>query len=687
MRKSTALLLFLGLSLLFHLQATAQQNNGRTAITSSAPDLLTLRSKVDTGNYGYITLQGTGLDKLAGVRVVRGSKAQPGWAIDRIRVAPLQRTKDAEKTHLSDTVMAVYKVRPTMKPEPGQYELQLSIEGKWVDVACQIQVKAPRLNKPLAVKPKLPGGVSSAKMPGSITTKRDDEFSDNILQATIKRPIQERFEEEIEKKMMDESFSTVEVLDYYPKEMGQVDGTIVIIGSKLDSIKSLKIGNTVLSKRPMKKLSIGGKQKYVYFTGYQPLTGSLKIVKPIRTGKVIANVEQVLEANYRLVDRSAMVPVLKIEQVRASVTGDSVIYPFQRFRIRVRIDHVPGNYITDSELRMVINNKFVPIGGLNIVYDETFLDSNYIFYGNTLYMSFTDRAFAESAYTTTLTLVTHDLNKTGFGRSRQFPIRFPLGAPVPYVINDTYSLKSKLNFRKCYSWGATSGMSYGSPFTEEDDISVGLLERDNDLTFRITSGPLGSQAVWVSQPVLLKDGWSLESITFDVNRVSPDNSIKTHVPGGGENNLLYLLQVPDAVEVRTSGSSGNTLVIGPLFDLNRTVTVPYYAAADKFTGDLMFSVDPNVIDCEGSFYNNLELWSGAGRGVFIRPMVVDLEAESTLLNDHRITFTLKKLVLKGPPGQDVESAMSSDYFGLPEWWIVKDCRGQDINPVRFHRQE
>ena len=79
--------------------------------------------------------------------------------------------------------------------------------------------------------------------------------------------------------------------------------------------------------------------------------------------------------------------------------------------------------------------------------------------------------------------------------------------------------------------------------------------------------------------------------------------------------------------------------------------------------------------------------SGEGRGGVRRRTGGGPDGGGTRSNEPRTTFTLKKLVLKGPPGQDVESAMSSDYFGLPEWWIVKDCRGQDINPVRFHRQE
>ncbi|MBK7886556.1 MAG: hypothetical protein IPJ86_04410 [Bacteroidetes bacterium] len=637
-------------------------------IRQTVPMEIQLLNIPDTGNYSYITLMGTNLDKISDLRISKNKVIEKGIKAEKLNFKKYLNPKDkASSQSRSPDKYLVIKINPISKLTYGEYILEVYANGKWIDTNCKINVK-----ERLADKIKLSSSIKSS-------IKDNFKFRQNEL-IEIKRAMSAIEKQEIKinssiiKKSesvasnikIDTSFITAEIFDYYPKEKAQLDGYIVIIGKNLDSIKEMKIGDVRISKQPEKKLVEGSYQKYIYFTGYSALSGKLILTIPQKIGFKVVYYDQTLENNYQLVDRNQMNPTVKLVRVYPwySRYNDRNTYPYQIVSLHLKVENVPGNYFSENEVSVIKYNRFINNEIARFDVDEVFLDTNHLFYGNTFDIYIIEKSTSESSLNVSLKFKFKDTHKSGFGSYKTISYAHPLAPRVIYTIEDTYSLFSKLNFGQVFNFGTGSGTSEGpNPFSSDDDIRVGLMELDNDFAFKIASGPLGTQAVWKSDAILLNDGWSVEAITFDATREKPDNTIKTYFPGGANGSLLYTLMV------------GQT-------NLGRDVDIPFFATDNTFDDNLMFSIDKTVEACDGTILEN-ELVNSSS-DIFLRPILVDLRADQTGYNDHRITVKIKRIVLKGPPNRNISEAFSPNYIGSYFNYWLGGCSNNTIVPVHFY---
>ena len=95
----------------------------------------------------------------------------------------------------------------------------------------------------------------------------------------------------------------------------------------------------------------------------------------------------------------------------------------------------------------------------------------------------------------------------------------------------------------------------------------------------------------------------------------------------------------------------------------------------------MMYIDPKVEGCDGDIYLDVSKKSTTW---MLRPIVVNLYAEATVLNDHVIVFTLESISLKGPANRDPMEAFefgTSVVNGTLNWEIIQNCNGYDLIPV------
>ncbi|MBK9321058.1 MAG: hypothetical protein IPM91_21160 [Bacteroidetes bacterium] len=388
-------------------------------IKQTVPMEIQLLNIPDTGNYSYITLMGTNLDKISDLRISKNKVIEKGIKAEKLNFKKYLNPKDkASSQSRSPDKYLVIKINPISKLTYGEYILEVYANGKWIDTNCKINVKerlADRIKLSSSIKSSIKDNFKlrqneliEIKRAMSAIEKQEIKINSSIIKKS---------ESVASNIKTDPSFITAEIFDYYPKEKAQLDGYIVIIGKNLDSIKEMKIGDVRISKQPEKKLVEGSYQKYIYFTGYSALSGKLILTIPQKIGFKVVYYDQTLENNYQLVDRNQMNPTVKLVRVYPwySRYNDRNTYPYQIVSLHLKVENVPGNYFSENEVSVIKYNRFINNEIARFDVDDVFLDTNHLFYGNTFDIYIIEKSTSESSLNVSLKFKFKDTHKSGFG--------------------------------------------------------------------------------------------------------------------------------------------------------------------------------------------------------------------------------------------------------------------------------
>lgn len=655
-------------------QLNGQVSGKLPLLLNCLPDRVAFPSHPDSGRYAFVTITGQRLGDVTGWRVSSNGVPQDGLIAQRQEVNITKPNKGTRKSLSFDpAVSCVLKLMVNGPVPNGEFALEGLVGKQWIKTPLVVVVGPPSAEA--SIKVGQPPMMAEDPLAEKLKVRNELEregATDEFLVSKATNAAMVRLQVELD-KLKENPYHTANILDYYPKEAGQLEGYLVLIGTGLDSIKDVRIGNTPLG-RVHKKLRWKGQEKYVYYFGARPLTGPLTVEKPVKIGPRVTRYQQVLEPSYSLQDRSQMEAKVEFVEIHPVNGMGTKIYPYQPATVRVRFENVPGTHFFETNDWIAFNSTTVAFQGEpRFVADEKLDDGRPIYYGNMFEVTFTCRSnhdLTKLGFNFNFTAL--DLNKAGFAHRVAQRLTYPLAERVEYVIENTASIKELLDFDLTSWWGSAEGISYGAnPFSSEDDVRVGPMEIGGDLAFRIASGPVGTRGQWTSDAIKLKEGWTVESVTYDILNVGDNDDHH------GRDAIVGLIR------------------LGQPRLLNRLIRIPASPADNsEFEPNLNFYSDRCLVGCEYSICDTASRFWYCVRGTYIpvdgdpmdlymRPLQVGLELESAWTNDHRVTFVIKTIKLHGPPGRDPTEAFEVRVYPEIKYSVAKDCSGEDRYPIQF----
>jgi hypothetical protein len=201
--------------------------------------------------------------------------------------------------------------------------------------------------------------------------------------------------------------------------------------------------------------------------------------------------------------------------------------------------------------------------------------------------------------------------------SMRSPQPLTFAARQQYRVTNTWQLAEKWNWFGSGGVTTKMGQCTGTSDFGAGKFTVGRQQSNSDLSFRIRSGPVGTDCIYSNlSSVSLPDGFKLDSADWDVSATE-----KCRV-------------------VDEDGSDG-ALPISYTFAEQPWTFAPGLADFRGFSGPLV-SGRTTLIDSANPT-NRLR--------VILRPTLVHLKCDMTAINDHQVRITLNEVTFSGPPGE------------------------------------
>lgn len=209
-----------------------------------------------------------------------------------------------------------------------------------------------------------------------------------------------------------------------------------------------------------------------------------------------------------------------------------------------------------------------------------------------------------------------------------------------YAFGNTWALRDffGFTFRKSHV-GVCSGTSGGTA----GDSTVGVFQSSDDITFRIRSGPLGTECDYASIARRLPDGFTLSKVEF-VQSEGPNNS-PTHVKmsepkhycsiDGGGGTLPDHFSAPGAGLVNLTFARGARR----LHQYDMPNPDPASMVVQGFERPLETPDDVVLLETADSLY-----------AVVVPPLFLQLSCVITPSNTEFVTVRLNRVEFTGPPG-------------------------------------
>jgi hypothetical protein len=188
-----------------------------------------------------------------------------------------------------------------------------------------------------------------------------------------------------------------------------------------------------------------------------------------------------------------------------------------------------------------------------------------------------------------------------------------------YRVTNTWQLKEKWNWFPTGDDGVTTKMGQCTGISDfgAGKFPVGRQEHNNDLSFRIRSGPAGTDCIYHHlYAVDLPDGFRLERSLW-----TPSSTAQCRV-------------------IDEDDSSDDYGVNAYSFDEQPWTFAPGLADFRGFSGPLISG--RTTLIATNNPDNRLR--------VILRPVLVHLKCNNTAINDHQVRMTLDEVTFSGPPG-------------------------------------
>jgi len=565
----------------------------------------------------------------------------------------------------------------------GEYALEIRLAKEWQRTDVKITVSIPAFNKnnlQMVTKPKV------ALIPQKVDFVKIKDSRLELSNAA----------EDVRRRRIQDAINTIPnppqpvLSDWYPKTVGAIDGTLVISGQKLDAVQSVAIGKTELKLLELRPAtSANFPDLAIYALPEAAISGDLSYRFNSKAGP---SLPVVIEAKYKTVDqfsaqwpktRATLVDIQPMLEGGANAGSSALDFNLNQGRIDAMrlaqftylLEYIPGNIFRKGDVALG-NTTFFRIGtGLsaNPVYRVVDASGNTGFEGNTLMVTFqgyvTDVSpaatlvprnisfsFKTESYLNTRS-AENDVKKLNTTATLEYnPLK-------EYIINNTRDAERLFDFKLTQSWGTTSGQSANADGSGA--VAVGEITLANDIAFRIASGPIGTKAKWASRPFTMPHGWLMAEVIWEEKRAFPGSTPKAFSIGGLIGNIGSLdpnfdCRPYDQYNSPRIGATPATPWAGPTD--SRTMRYKLSANSSSRT-ELPISYTMK----DGFVLTRNEACNVRGNSILTENMreqhvkgsLIGLEANNTLVNDHRVTFILSSLKVLGPFGKNVMDAINA----------------------------
>ncbi|MBL8840514.1 MAG: hypothetical protein JNL90_03175 [Planctomycetes bacterium] len=583
------------------------------SITSVAPARVALRA----GSESSLSIVGSALDSIEQFRIVRAGKPQPGFVI--------------ESAVATGGTVASLRVRTPADAAAGPVELEFRRKATLAGAGGAFApVKGAALEVVRRAAP--PRRVGSRAEIGR-GAKLTGGAGDRPAAAAVPVAALGGDERRVPRNVDFERLHGFDVTEFRPRERAALGATFEFRGSGLAKVEAVKLGDRVLELITRDDTRIVGR----FPGGVETIAGTLAFVIGRHTIPIATR--------YEVVDGFALLqPKVTLRHAPSPMQGpamraDGRAYDRTDYIIGFRVEQIPGNECTlrlasyrdggdgGSSSSVVANARVPEFGELNVNLNGALLAAR-----PQLTVTARDRA--------------NDLEKS---YTLELPIE--LAPRETVVVEETAKLRDSWEFEQTWSWGQTDGTSdFGAGKVEVGEVEVG-----GDLAFRIASGPFGTEAVWRSQLSKLKNGWTVESMEWSETCVAPEGQPKK------ARALTVARSLADAAVFDVGESlPGNFMRDAGIPDafaalLDHTFrSIPVVLRPHGKEGEEFVWTRPMVfLDYDEVTEGNRPIY-GLESSHWLRSMAIALKAETTLLNDHRVTVRLERITFRKPPGEPLE---------------------------------
>jgi hypothetical protein len=413
---------------------------------------------------------------------------------------------------------------------------------------------------------------------------------------------------------------TAVVSGFSPATQGPSQGTILIEGTGMTFLPMVYVGETRLVK-----LHNDAQMVLVALPEVnEAITGDLALddLTPGGPNRVV------LASGFRVLPRKELPVVAEFVELDPALGN----LPHAINRYTVRFKNVAGQYLRPSSFSTNSNllEAREPVFGGRVVNEGNRIR----FFGGEFTLSFSGKSYSPLS---SLDITLPHGAKLTEDQERGFGVRASATLPASvakkdYEVTNTADLDEYFQWLRTAAFGITEGKSE-MPLGRS--VEVGKLNLDGDTGFRITSGPVGTNGKWRSAPLLMNEGWFVKRVEWSVVQTKP----------AGDTAKAY-------VRVHTGAGTFNRAPDQFLHaDMNEVWPV---AGEDETNHNLMMRFD------EALHMNDGRVFEDVGKDPFewfFRPILIELKADMTLVNDHDVTIRLEKVVFNGPSGKRWQDAI------------------------------
>lgn len=563
----------------------------------------------------------------------------------------------------------------------GDYNLEIQVGKDWVktDVVVRVNVTAAGIGQPILIKEPIKPVVP---MPADFVKIRDSRFVIADTEANARKKIIQDALKLIPKPPVPT------VSDWYPKSTGALEGSLVLVGRRLKEIVSVKIGTTELQLVEFRDGSTSVPDLANYSFPKEPLTGALTIQYKGNAGLLPP---VTIESGYKTVDqfgpqwpamRATFIDVSPFplrDDASTRISTDLNQGRIDAMRLAtfyILIENIPGNVLKDASITLK-KGKFRLSSGAagNPVYRQADASGNTGFQGNAVIFNFVGYSddvspstnleirnaefeFSIKSYLNTASSQT-DLFKTN-----KVIAKIEYNSLKEYVISNTAVdyVERLYDFLLTDRWGVVDGTS--SNADGSGSVAVGRITLGNDIAFRVASGPIGTKAKWFAPSFVMPHGWVISEVLWQEKRDYPANEESKAFTTAANFPLLNpsvhfdcrplkqynnLFQgAPSAGRPWPSPTHTADFKVG--FFTHEPVRRLYSGAYIMKDG----SGPPRNEACNvrGSLANDVNKWRQ-----YVKGTIFGLEARNTLHNNHRVTFILSSIKVRGPHGKNIADAL------------------------------
>ncbi len=332
--------------------------------------------------------------------------------------------------------------------------------------------------------------------------------------------------------------SMPKIRDWFPKSIGAIGGTLVLVGENMEMIKEVRLGDRPLARinvPPVENLPFPpGVSRAVFQLPNDPIQADLTVIN------FNNNLQFAVERGYKTVDqKGAQWPATRSTLISAvyANSGSSISSTIENgigdamraIQFSFLIEYVPGNVINSFMIKdsiPLLQNKageqLVAVGAYG------FVDASYNigFFGNAVLVTMTkyinnpnptaspeigevNFEVNSSTYQSTQSAQNNELKRTT-------TLSLKYNTLKKYTIENTTQLNRIFDFQNFHAWGTISGIS--TNLGGSDPVEVGQIVVDNDIAFRIASGPFGTEGGWASSAFRIPQGWLLDKMIWSEKR-------------------------------------------------------------------------------------------------------------------------------------------------------------------------